>query len=297
MKSINREPWAQAYSSIIILLGEDDLVLDDLLPEHQEYYAMIQSSTGISAVKWVPQSEVNSLSEQISSQGPTNEQLESGKSAPTARSAVVLSQDSDPVGTVESGPGKGYGDPAPNDSTNRVETPNCGNDDRLPPKVPLPELPTTAKPTISKPQRLLTRLKTQLRSSNKNRTLVKHETEIHNFSRHEASHPPGSQNSGVNTPAAMPPVLPVRMVPDPVDTGLDEDLPEGGQVDTVAASTTAGESQVCFARTTAENICVSLDYLDVALENQSITDVPSGDSKHGQTVEGNITLLVACEAL
>lgn len=297
MKSTNREPWAQAYSSIIILLGEDDLVLDDLLPEHQEYYAMIQSSTGISAVKWASQSEVDSLNEQTSSRVSTNEPLESGRSAPTAESVAGLRQDSEPVGTVESTPGKGHGHPASNNLTNRVETPNYDDDDRLPPKVPPPELPTTAKSTISKPQRLLTRLKTQLRSSNKNRTLVKRGTGTHNSPGHKASYRPGSQDSGVNIPATIPPVLPVHIVANPVDTGLDEDLPEEGQVNPVAASTNAGESQICFARTTTENVCVSLDYLDVALENQSIADVPSGDNKHGQTVEGNITVLVACEAL
>lgn len=296
MKSTNQEPWAQAYSSIIILLGEDDLVLDDLLPEHQEYYAMIQSSTGLSAVKWAPQSKVE-LSEQHSSWGPTNEQLESGKSAPAAELAAVPSQDPGSVGTIESTPGKSRGDPAPNDLVSRVEIPNYDNDDRLPPKVPLPELQITPKSTISKPQRLLTRLKTQLRYSNKNRALVKCETGIHNFSEHEALYLPGNQDSGVNTPATISPVLPVHTVTNPVDAGLNEDLPVEGQIDTVPASSNAGESQICFTSTTAENICVSLDYLDVTLENQSIVDVPSGNNKHGQTVEGNITLLVACEAL
>lgn len=44
MKATGQDPWARAYSSIIIFLGEDDVILDDLLPEHQLYYDLLKIS-------------------------------------------------------------------------------------------------------------------------------------------------------------------------------------------------------------------------------------------------------------
>lgn len=291
MKSTNCEPCPQAFSAIIILLGEDDLVLDDLLPEHQEYYAMVQSSPGLPVMKSTPQSEASSTFEQAS---PTNEQLDSKNSAPAVEPVAVSNQDLCRAETVVSPSGQGgrRRDLAQNGLTITDKTSDY-SDGRLPLPVPLPELPGAAKSTIGGPQRFITRLKVQLRSSNKSRTLIRCEAGIRNSSRHEASRAPKGQDSGVDTSVITLPAIPEQMATGLEDADFDENQPRDGRIDAVRARMDVGEPQTCLANTPTGEVHVSLDYFDVGLENQFIADVPPSNNKHGQTVEENITLLVA----